>query len=60
MRMKWGTDMSANMLRGMVIAYLVIFGGLYLLFRVTNHIGDSREVKEVDWDKEDEWYWSIK
>ena len=48
------------MLRGMVIAYLVIFGGLYLFFRVTNHIGDSREVKEVDWDKEDEWYWSIK
>lgn len=53
-------DMSANMLRGMVIAYLVIFGGLYLFFRVINHIGDSREVKEVDWDKEDEWYWSIK
>ena len=58
--MKWGMDMSANMLRGMVIAYLVIFGGLYLFFRVINHIGDSREVKEVDWDKEDEWYWSIK
>lgn len=58
--MKWGMDMSVNMLRGMVIGYLSIFGGLYLFFRVINLIGDSRGVKEVDWDKEDVWWTAIK
>jgi hypothetical protein len=55
----------------MVASYFMIIGGVYLLITMIEILEDYlREKKlldtldtvgeEIDWDKEDEWYWSIK
>jgi hypothetical protein len=63
--------MTTDLILKMAVSYLMIFGGVYLLVTMIGLIEDYlREKKlldtldtigeEIDWDKEDEWYWSIK
>jgi hypothetical protein len=63
--------MTTDLFLKMVASYLAIFGGVYLLITMVEILKDYlREKKlldtldtveeEIDWDKEDEWYWSIK
>ena len=63
--------MTTDLILKMTVSYLMIFGGVYLLVTMIGLIEDYlREKKlldtldtigeEIDWDKEDEWYWSIK
>jgi hypothetical protein len=63
--------MTTDLILKMVGSYLAIFGGVYLLITMIEILKDYlREKKlldtldtveeEIDWDKEDEWYWSIK
>lgn len=63
--------MTTDLFLKMVASYFMIFGGVYLLITMVEILKDYlREKKlldtldtvgeEIDWDKEDEWYWSIK
>jgi hypothetical protein len=63
--------MTTDLFLKMVASYFMIIGGVYLLVTMIGLIEDYlREKKlldtldtvekEIDWDKEDEWYWSIK
>ena len=63
--------MTTDLFLKMVASYFMIFGGVYLLVTMIEILEDYlREKKlldtldtigeEIDWDKEDEWYWSIK
>jgi hypothetical protein len=63
--------MTTDLILKMAVSYLMIFGGVYLLVTMIEILEDYlREKKlldtldtigeEIDWDKEDEWYWSIK
>jgi hypothetical protein len=63
--------MTKDLILKMAVSYLMIFGGVYLLVTMIGLIKDYlREKKlldtldtverEIDWDLEDEWYWSIK
>ena len=63
--------MTTDLFLKMVASYFMIFGGVYLLITMIEILKDYlREKKlldtldtveeEIDWDKEDEWYWSIK
>jgi hypothetical protein len=63
--------MTTDLFLKMVASYFMIIGGVYLLITMIEILKDYlREKKlldtldtvgeEIDWDKEDEWYWSIK
>jgi hypothetical protein len=63
--------MTTDLFLKMVASYFMIIGGVYLLITMIEILEDYlREKKlldtldtvgeEIDWDKEDEWYWSIK
>jgi len=63
--------MTTDLILKMVASYFMIIGGVYLLVTMIEILKDYlREKKlldtldtigeEIDWDKEDEWYWSIK
>ena len=71
LRLRRDKDMTKDLILKMAVSYLMIFGGVYLLVTMIGLIKDYlREKKlldtldtveeEIDWDKEDEWYWSIK
>lgn len=63
--------MTDKLFLKMALSYIAIFFGIYLLITMIEILKDYlREkklldtldtiVEEIDWDKEDEWYWSIK
>ena len=71
LRLRRDKGMTTDLILKMVASYFMIFGGVYLLITMIGLIEDYlREKKlldtldtigeEIDWDKEDEWYWSIK
>ncbi len=71
LRLRKDKDMTTDLFLKMVASYFMIIGGVYLLITMIEILEDYlREKKlldtldtvgeEIDWDKEDEWYWSIK
>ena len=71
LRLRKDKDMTTDLFLKMVASYFMIIGGVYLLVTMIEILKDYlREKKlldtldtigeEIDWDKEDEWYWSIK
>ena len=71
LRLRKDKDMTTDLFLKMVASYFMIIGGVYLLITMIEILKDYlREKKlldtldtvgeEIDWDKEDEWYWSIK
>jgi hypothetical protein len=63
--------MTAELFLKMALSYIAIFFGVYLLVTMINLLEEYfREKKlletldmvgeEIDWGKEDVWYWSIK
>jgi hypothetical protein len=63
--------MTGELFLKMALSYIAIFFGVCLLITMIEILKDYlREKnlldtmdavgKEIDWDKEDEWYWSIK
>jgi hypothetical protein len=71
LRLRRDKGMTTDLFLKMVASYFMIIGGVYLLITMIEILKDYlREKKlldtldtvgeEIDWDKEDEWYWSIK
>jgi hypothetical protein len=71
LRLRRDKGMTTDLFLKMVASYFMIIGGVYLLVTMIEILKDYlREKKllntldtvgeEIDWDKEDEWYWSIK
>jgi hypothetical protein len=63
--------MTGELFLKMALSYIAIFFGIYLLITMIEILKDYLREKnlldtmdavgeEIDWDKEDEWYWSIK
>ena len=69
LRLRKDKDMTTDLFLKMVASYFMIFGGVYLLITMIEILKDYlREKKlldtldtvgeEIDWDKEDEWWFA--